>query len=64
MPQSHQTNDTSSIRGLFASVLCRVLLTWVLFTTLSTLIASWLAPELLWPSVTIAGMSGLISVFA
>lgn len=64
MTQVQQPLDTQTIRGLFASVLRRVLLTWIMLAAVITLAIGWLAPELTWPSLTIAGMSGLISIIA
>lgn len=60
----HQPNAPQTIRGLFAGVLCRVLLTWTVLAIISTITLACLSPELTWPSLTIAGMSGLISVVA
>lgn len=64
MIPSPQPNAHQTIRGLFAGVLCRVSLAWMVLAIISTVLLTWLNPELLWPSLTIAGMSGLISVVA
>ena len=41
-----------------------VLSGWIAMTAISTLAFAVWSPDLVWPSVTIAGFSGLISVFA